>query len=223
MKFLCCLVAYLALLVSHTSSAEMENGGFILFTTENGFIQILIADSNDGDGKYDAKEARIWSSFGGKNDADIDNDSFDTALRESEEETRCNYTRGDIKAGLISGVKYRQQLDGNKSWATYFSKVGGRGSGIFKKYPTGNSCFGEKRATRERSEYRWVSWSNLVKDLDASGGDGSRVYLKHSLPNETNNPYLRYEFAKSLFEMRKAQLKGRFKLPFVDSKTPDNT
>jgi 8-oxo-dGTP pyrophosphatase MutT (NUDIX family) len=184
-SFWCLLCIWLFLLMSQKAIADC-GAGTVLYFTSKGETYLLLADHN-----WPRQRDRGWSGFGGLCDGDPANVA---AARETEEETKGFYSRGQILAMLGSSPKIRAG-----DFTTFFVEVDYVPAIVFNNQNPSNHGVGHY----ERGPYAWIPISEIFSAIEKRQSGRMHIPGKYLPPSAQTN-WLFEPFVTSLMAAKKA-------------------
>lgn len=167
------LFTLLICLLWQSQSIAGNSAGIVLYMSTNDEIHLLLAD-------HKGSSKRGWSAFGGG--AESGENRMETAARETEEETRGFFKKGE----LLKKLKGKKPFIEGK-YFMYFLEI----DFVSAQRVTNNKLPVGGKAYRERGPYAWIPYSELKKYLISKIRNQTYHIDKRFLPKGAKKDYFR--------------------------------
>ena len=182
------LILTLLLFLGTTGASLAEDpAGIVLYLIADDEVYLLLAD-------HAVDSDRGWSGFGGGGESG--ESPAETAARETEEETRGYFTRGD----LLNGIKEAEPIfDG--TFHLYFLEIG-----FVPALRVQNNHLKTKDQTyRERGPYAWIPYSEIARYIETNDPEQTGLINRDFLPQTAHTDWFWNVWLRN---MRKAHRMG---------------
>lgn len=146
--------------------------GIVLYFESGGEVFLLLADNLESD--------RGWGAFGGS--PQEGENTAETAARETEEETRGYFLRGD----LLNMIKDQEPVIDHNGFALYFAEI----PFVPAQLVTNNPVPDDDKFYIERGPYAWIPYSKIEPHLEGPvNTDKGYPIEERLLPHERNTSW----------------------------------
>jgi len=140
------LIALSVILGTYAGVHAERSAGIVLYLESGNEVFLLLAD-------HRAASHRGWAAFGGRGDKG--ESRAETAARETEEETRGYFSKGD----LLRAIKDQTPVIDANGFALYFAQV----AFVPAQRVSNNPIPKDDDSYSERGPYAWIPYSELEK------------------------------------------------------------